>query len=107
MGEQWIEILRQQAAAKGQAAVAREIGYSPAVVSQVLSGTYRGNLERVAARVAAMYGTRGRVRCPELGEIDPARCADHWERAGRIGIRAGNPRTKRLYARCRRCPVRG
>ncbi len=106
MTASWLDILRQQAEGKTQAEIARELGYSPAVVSQVLGGRYQGSLDNVAARVASMYGVGGQVQCPELGVIAPGRCADSYERAHRPGIRPGNPQTARLAKRCRGCPLR-
>lgn len=91
-------LLQTAVTAHGQAAVAREIGYSPSAVNQVLKGTYGGSLDNLLRRVAERYGT-GFVMCPLLGQISLRRCAD--ERRRPFG--ATNPLRVRLYAACKWC----
>ncbi len=109
----WIEILRREVDAiaadgkrKGSAVVAAEIGYSRATVDLVLKGTYAGNLQAVAERVMSIYGANGKVLCPILGEISPQLCANNWQTAKRVGIKAGNPQTMKLHHKCLRCSLR-
>jgi hypothetical protein len=102
----WIEILRKEVEAKSPKIVAAEIGYSRTTVDLVLKGTYTGSLDKVKERVMAIYGHNGNVICDVLGVISPSRCADNWDRAKRIGNRASNPDTLRLYNTCLRCSVR-
>jgi hypothetical protein len=109
----WIEILRHEVDSigpdgkrKGPAAVAKEIGYSRATVDLVLKGTYAGNTASVAERVMSIYGTHGKVVCEILGEIAPGECAEKWTLAKKIGMRAGNPDTLRLYNACLKCSKR-
>lgn len=102
----WIEILRREVERKGPVAVAREIGYSRATVDLTLKGTYKGNLTKLEERVMAIYGNNGKVQCPILDEISPNTCAEKWSLAKKIGMRAGNPETLRLYKSCQGCKVR-
>jgi hypothetical protein len=102
----WIEILRREVEAKGPKAVAVEIGYSRATVDLVLRGTYEGNLDNIEERVMSIYGTNGKVHCEQLGEITPSLCAEKWTLAKKIGMKAGNPDTLRLYKACLRCSKR-
>jgi hypothetical protein len=104
--DNWLELLRAQVDDKGSAQVARELSISPTAISLVLHGRYGASTERIASRVTAIYGDPEGVPCPVLGYITPARCAAHHERAQTIRV-AGNPRTIRLHATCRRCPLRG
>jgi len=106
MSEIWLEILRRQTANKSTAAVARELGVSPTTISLVLSGKYGASTDRIERRVMRIYGAGDGIDCPVLGRITPLRCVETWERAGRIGSRAGNPRTIRLYKACLKCDLR-
>lgn len=95
----WLAILRARCAATSNAAAARQLGYSDSVVSQVLSGTYRGNLANVERRVLEVFGG-AEVQCPVLGTIDLSRCATERRRP----FAATNPHRVRLWQCCRTCP---
>lgn len=96
----WIEVLRAAAAASSQSEVAGRIGYSTAVVNQVLKGTYKGDMKRVERAVqGALMGAT--VNCPEIGEIPRQRCVEHQ----RAPFRITNPTAVRIYKACRSgCP---
>ena len=106
MSSPWLAILSGHAQTRGQAAVARELGVSPGAVSLVLSGKYQASTQKIEDRVMRIYGAGGKITCPVLGRISPARCVGMWESARKIGGRAGNPATIRQYITCRKCPVR-
>lgn len=106
MSAVWMEILRRQVQARGASVVARELGVSPTTVSLVLSGKYGASTARVERLVVRIYGSGDGIDCPELGKITPLKCVETWERAGKIGSRAGNPRTIRLYKACLKCDLR-
>lgn len=95
----WIELLREACQATSQKAVARQIGYSPAAISQVLSGTYKGDLKRIQAAVegALMHHT---VECPVLGTLPRQTCIAHQ----RSELIPTNPMRVRLWRACRACP---
>ena len=76
------------------------------IAAMVAKGTYPARTDKIEARVLAVYGG-ATVTCPVLGGIDAAACAAHQDRAKRIGLRAGNPETLRLFKCCSNCPVRG
>ncbi len=92
----WIIALREQVACKGQRAVAKEIGYSPAVVSQVLNNKYTGDLAQVERRVRGAY-LGETVHCPVLEEIPANTCLDYQ----RQKFAAINPLRVRMYRACR------
>lgn len=102
----WLSILRDQVAAKGLPTVARELGVVKSTVSMVVNSKYPASTDRIQARVLATYGGQT-VTCPVLGGIDAAACATNQDRAKRIGLRAGNPETLKLFKTCSNCPVRG
>jgi hypothetical protein len=97
---EWIEILRAACAGATQSAVGQRIGYSAAVVNQVLKGTYKGDLNRVqkAAEGALMGST---VDCPVVGDMPRQRCIEHQ----RSPLRTTNPMALQLHHACRNgCP---
>ena len=103
----WIEILRREVAAKGAKQVGRELGLSRTTVDLVCRDQYPGSTRRVEERIGRIYGKTGHVACPKLGEISPLQCADTWAKAKKIGMKAGNPETLRLYKACGTCTIRG
>lgn len=99
---EWIDALRHEANRTSQGAAAVRIGYSPAVVNQVLKGTYKGDLSRVEEAVrGAIMGAM--VECPVIGEIPRNRCIDHQRRSS---FAATNPLRVQLYRSCPVCPNR-
>lgn len=96
----WIDLLRASCTVTSQAHVARKIGYSQAVVCQVLSGTYNGDLQRVRAAVeGALMNVQ--VDCPVLGLISRAKCVEIQRRP----FTPTNPANVALYRACRSgCP---
>lgn len=99
--EDRLNLLRRAVGETSQAEAARAIGYSPAVVSQVLSGTYRGDVAAVLERVAETYGAETIV-CPVCGVIPLGRCAENRRKP----FSSANPQSVRLARVCPRCPER-
>lgn len=102
----WIEILRRQVEQKGGRKVAHELGIGRSTVSLLCKGAYPGSTKRMEERIEAIYGKDGKIDCLILGGIDPSKCADAWGKAKKIGMKASNPETLRLYKMCMRCTVR-
>lgn len=97
----WLTALRDAAKAQGQKAIAQRLGYSTAVVSQALSGTYKGDLSRVQQAVeGALMGAT--VDCPLVGELPRQRCADYQ----RQGFASTNPLRVAMSRACPTCPNR-
>ncbi|HET7300092.1 MAG TPA: hypothetical protein VFJ01_05510 [Oleiagrimonas sp.] len=96
MNADWIEILRAACAQASQAAVARKLGYTAPVVSQVLNGTYKGDLKRVQAAVEGAL-MQVEVDCPLLGLISRQRCVEMQRRP----FTPTNPMNVKLYRACR------
>lgn len=96
----WIELLRAAAAGGGQKSVAARIGYSPGVVSAVLSGTYKGDLRRVQKAVEGAL-MQAEVECPVLGTLAQQKCIEIQRRP----FSCSNPTDVQLYRACRDgCP---
>lgn len=99
--EDWLTVLREACAASSQAAVARRLDYSAAVVNQVLKGTYTGDLRSVRKAVeGALMGLT--VNCPVIGELPRHRCLEYQRR----GFAATNPLRVALAQACPTCPHR-
>lgn len=97
----WLTVLREQCARSSQAKVAKQLGYSPAVVNQVLKGTYTGDVNRVQRAVeGALMGLT--VECPVIGEIPRNRCLEYQ----RQKFAATNPLRVALSRACPTCPNR-
>lgn len=73
----WVLVLAETCQKLNQSTVAKRLDYSPAVVSSVLSNSYRGDVARVESMVrgALMAET---VDCPVLGGIQRNICLD-WQ----------------------------
>lgn len=100
MNNDWIEVLATECARTSQSRAARLIGYSSAVVNQVLKGSYSGDLHRVEEAVrGALMGAV--VDCPVVGEMPRNRCIDYQRRSGSFA--ATNPMRVMLSQACPRC----
>lgn len=97
----WLDVLRGACEARTQAEVASDIGYSAAVVNQVLKGTYKGDVKRVQQAVeGGLMGAM--VECPVIGELPRQRCAE-YQRAPRSTT---NPMRVQLGRACPSCKNR-
>jgi hypothetical protein len=96
----WIKALSEECERTSQAKAAVLIGYSPAVVNQVLKGTYKGDYSSVEESVrGALMGAM--VECPVIGEMPRNRCIDNQRRTGHFA--ATNPLRVQLYKTCPTC----
>jgi len=96
---EWILVLAEHCDHSSQKAVADQIGYSSAVVNQVLSGRYSGDMGAVEQAVkGALLNTT--VSCPVAGDLPAHRCLEYQ----RLPFAATNPQRIALYKACRTCP---
>jgi len=97
----WLDVLRAACKARKQGPVATDIGYSTTVVSQVLSGTYKGDLKAVQQKVeGALMGLT--VECPVVGELPRNRCLEYQ----RQSFAATNHLRVQFSRACPGCPNR-
>ncbi len=97
----WIMALAEACDRLGsQRAAADALGYSPAVVNQVLRNTYRGDMRKVEDKVrGAFLGET--VACPVLGALTKDRCRENQA----LPFAATNSVRVRLWRACRGgCP---
>ena len=102
----WIDLLRKEVEHKTPKQVAKELGVSRSTVDLVCQEKYKAGTKKIEKKVIAIYGNNGNIHCPVLGVINPAKCADYWNKAKKIGMKAGNPETLRLYKTCENCVIR-
>jgi len=96
----WVEALADACSATNLSAVAKQLDYSPATVSQTLSNSYRGDLGRVEEMVRGALMSAV-VDCPILGEIGRDRCLTEQDEP----FRATSAMRAQLYHACRGgCP---
>ena len=82
-----------------QAKVGKKLGYSSATISQVLGGSYGGQLDGFLKRVEEVFG-KAEINCPILGEILLPECVEERRKP----FCTANPHRVRMYQACRRCP---
>ncbi|VUX47883.1 conserved hypothetical protein [Candidatus Defluviicoccus seviourii] len=100
----WVAALAVACDAAGsQAGTAARVGYSGAVVSQVLKRDYRGSYDAVEAAVRARI-MGATVDCPVLGQILLEDC-HNYQRAAGTGARESTLQV-RLARACPACPQR-
>ena len=93
-----MELLRRAIENFGQAAVARELGYSASAINQAIKGTYSGKLDNLLQKVAETYGNDS-VECPVLGRVTLKRCASERRKQ----FCASSPQRVKLWRACKRC----
>ena len=99
----WVEVLAQEADATSQNKVAKRIGRTGGLVSQVISNKYGAGLERVEEIVRGVL-MAGTVDCPGEGEPITTDICQSWRKKARRHA-GNNPQRVMMFHACRRCPV--
>ena len=94
----WLTVLRKTCDETSQAAVARRLGVSPALVNQLLKGSYKGDIERLQKLVEGSLMNQF-VMCPVLDKMAKHKCQAHQERTLEYAV--ANPIYVQLYRACR------
>lgn len=98
---EWVLQLAKACDCSSQNKVAKKLGYTGAVVSQVLRNCYPGNMVNVQQRVEGiLMGTT--LNCPALGELPIHEC-QAWRQKSRHFSNANHQRVM-MYRACNRCP---
>lgn len=90
----WVAELAAVADARGLKPTAKCIGYSFSVVSQIIHGSYPGDIGRVEQMVRGALMSL-EVECPAFGEIGRDQCL-RWQRAPFIPTNAARARLRRV-----------
>lgn len=94
-----MDLLRDAIAEHGsQAKVAKLLGYSSATISQVMSGSYGGQLDAFLTRVEEVFG-KSEINCPVLGTIILPECVEERRKP----FTTANPHRVRMFQACRVC----
>lgn len=97
----WVEVLAVECGRSSQTAVAKQLGRSPAVISQVLRQSYPADMGRIEERVRGVF-LDAKVACPAMGHLPIQDCQDWRAKATTFAI--GNPLRVRMYRACNACP---
>jgi hypothetical protein len=97
----WVTVLARACTERSQAAVARDLNRSGAVISQVLRKSYPAGTTLIEERVRGEF-MAGQVDCPALGPLSMMACQD-WREKSRTFVLAG-PRRAQMFRACNRCP---
>ena len=95
----FIDELREVCERHSQRVVAKEMGYSHATISLVLSGKYTGDLKTVEKAFNGAFKSAA-VVCPILGSIPAHRCLS----IQRQPFAATNHQRVLLFKACKTCP---
>ena len=97
----WVETLALECGRTSQARVAKALGRSGALVSQVLRRKYNADLKVIEERVRGIF-LDARLDCPGMGEIPTHECRE-WRQKAREFV-PGNPTRLRMFRACHKCP---
>lgn len=99
--QDWLTVLTEQCKRTSQSVVSKKLDYSPAVINQVLKGTYKGDVSSVQRAVeGALMGMT--VDCPVIGELPRNRCLEYQRRP----FASTNHIRVQLARACPTCPNR-
>jgi len=97
----WIARLVEECAFHSQNHVAQQLGYSGALISQVLRRKYTGNMRNVENQVRGVLMAEV-VDCPSLGRVPKNECGS-WRKKARRFV-GSNVLRVQMYRACNRCP---
>ena len=97
----WVAELDRACALASQNRVAKKLGVSAAMISNVLSNKYTGDMARVEDLVRGHF-MNGTITCPALGEIPLNKCRDWREKARNFS--SANPERVMMFRACPKCP---
>ena len=95
----WVLVFASECDRTSVRVVSKRIGYSPSVGSQILSKSYLGRVDKIAAAVRGAF-MGNTVQCPVLGELAVDKCLYHQGRK----LAVTNPTRVLLSRTCPTCP---
>lgn len=97
----WIEALARACVESSQNKVARRLGRSSALVSQVLRRKYTGDMEAVEELVRGAF-LNATVLCPVKGQLPTDECSKWRDKAKNWS--GANHEVVMMYRACKGCP---
>lgn len=92
----WLEALKNECLRTSQNKTAKRLRVSSAMVSQVLNGVYKGNIDTLKGRVMGeLMGQK--VDCPVLGNVPSIKCLENQK----LSFPFSNPHRVKVYKACR------
>lgn len=100
----WVRILIDACDEEGssQNKVAKRLGYSAPVVTQIIRKSYKGDMAGLEKRVLSIFNPTS-VKCPALDIITTEQCT-HWQDSA-ASLQSASPMIVRMYVACRSCPI--
>lgn len=98
----WVEGLARACAETSQNRVAKRMGVSAALISNVIAGKYPGDMARVEDLYRGAFEAQT-VDCPAMGMMPLDECR-HW-RAKSRKLSNANTRNVTMFRACNRCPI--
>lgn len=96
----WVVALAEAANASSLSLAGKRISYAASTVSQVISGSYKGDMARMEEMVRGAF-MAATVDCPEQGEMARNVCLE-WQRRPYTDVSAMHIR---MWRACQRCPL--
>lgn len=101
---EWVADLARECEATSQNKVAAAMGYSAALISQLLRAKYPGDLDAVREIFVSVY-QQELIDCPMIGGM-PAQDCREWRDKAKAYVDTSNFRV-RMYRACNACPRNG
>lgn len=98
----WVEAIVVECDRTSQGKVAKRMGRSPSVVSQVIRNVYNGAMPAIEDRARAVF-CETQQKCPALGWISSADCLGWRDQAAELT--SSSPIRVRMFRACNACPV--
>lgn len=96
----WVKMLATACSEASQNRIAKQLGVSAALISNVLANKYRGDMVRIEDLVNGVF-MNGTIICPALGEIPISDCRGWREKAKKFGN--SNSQRVKMYRACNAC----
>lgn len=99
---EWVQGLAQECDRTSQSKVAKALGVSSAMISNIIGSQYQGDMKRAEDLYRGTFKSET-LRCPALGDLKLDQCRMWRERSKKLI--SANARNVTMYRACNACPV--
>jgi len=99
----WVLVLAKEADATSQNKLAKRIGRTSGLISQVIGNTYGARLDAIEEVVRGVLMS-AKVNCPGAGEAITTDKCQEWRKKSKE-YRGNNSQRVRMFKACRSCPL--